>query len=128
MSEQKQEVQKSLSDFLRELPGAPTPEVIEKWKAEFGEVFVSGFSEQTLFIFRPLFRKEFRDLQTKRSAPESQMDNLQYEEEICNICVLFPRADAWAKLAGTASSLAEQILANSHFFAPGAASMMVQKL
>lgn len=135
MSEKKEpevkeeEQQKSLADYLYSLPNAPTKEVIDQWKATFGDVFVSGFGEQEIFVFRALQRKEHREMQARLNDPQGPIDQFTYEEQVCDICVLYPPAPRdWEKKAGMASTLFEQIMLNSHFFSPQAASMMVLKL
>lgn len=132
MSEQtevlNEEPKKELTDFLGDLPGAPTKEQIEKWKAIYGEVFGTGFSETEIYLFRPLRRSEHRELQLLLNDPEKQIDQLKYEEMVCDKCVLYPEKNDWEACAGAASTLSEQIFQNSRFLSPQAASMIVVKL
>ena len=120
--------QPTLVDFLAKLPDAPTKETIDQWKAEHGEVFVSGFSESELFIFRPLLRSEHRKMQLAAQDQQNPVDQLAYEEMVCDLVVLYPKENNWEKKAGVASTLFEQVMQNSAFFSPSAASMMVMKL
>ncbi len=120
--------QKTLKDFLHAIPGAPTDEQIEQWKAQFGEVFVSGFDEKLIFVFRPLRRSEHRELQMKLADESVGLDQLGYEELVCDKCLLWPATYDWEKAGGIASSLSEQVYQNSHFLSPQAASMLVMRL
>tara|TARA_Y100000310_G_C20685949_1_gene818986 strand:+ start:363 stop:785 length:423 start_codon:yes stop_codon:yes gene_type:complete len=118
--------QLEMPTLLQGLEGAPSPDQIEQWKAEFGDVYVSGFSETELFVWRPLFRGEFVQLQA--TVAEKQLDQYQSEELVCATCVLWPEAD-WSKSkAGNASTVHEQIMQNSNFLAPQAAAFLVAKL
>ncbi len=120
----------SLNQLL-EKNGGPTEAEVEELKAKYKEVFISAFSETELYVWRPLMRDEFRQLQLLLNNPESPMDQLQYEELICESCVIWPKktANDFAEAkGGTATSLAEQIMQNSNFFNPQQVSMLVQKL
>jgi len=119
-----------LADILHKYPSAPSQEQIEQWKTEFGEVFVSGFSEEHLYIWRPISRPEWVQLQAMAADPEAQMTQYRFEEMVCDTCVLWRSINVpWAKgKAGTPTSLQEQILQNSDFLSPQAASLLVAKL
>jgi len=123
-----EEPKKELTDFLQDLPGAPGKAQIEKWKAIYGEVFGTGFSETEIYLFRPLRRSEHRELQLLLNDPEKQIDQLKYEEIVCDKCVLYPAQNDWEARAGAATTLAEQIFQNSRFLSPQAASLIVMKL
>ena len=122
---------KALPAFLNARPDAPTETQIEAWKAKFDEVFVSGFSEEELFVWRPVFRPEYLLLQ--REATDQQtgvIDQPTFETLVCETCVLYnstKRSVANGK-AGTASTLAEQILQNSNFIPAQMAMLLVAKL
>lgn len=126
-----QEAQAQLPSFLSQIPGAPSKDQIDAWKKEFGEVFVSGFSETELFVWKPLFRKDFIQIQIAISQlPEDTKQFAQFKQEelICSTCVLWPKTDWSTSKAGTPQSLAEQITQNSNFLAPVAALTLVAKL
>jgi len=117
-----------LPSLLKKHKDAPEQSQIDAWKAKFDDVYVSGFSEEDLYIWRAISRQEFINLQL--TAQENQMTQWQMEEATCEICILWPE-DVGAKLqkkAGTAGTLSEQIMQNSNFLAPQAASMLVAKL
>ena len=49
MAEQQEQKKDSLQSYLQSFKGSPTQEQIDKWKVQYGEVFVSGFSENELY-------------------------------------------------------------------------------
>lgn len=121
----------TVKDLLVSLNG-PDQVQIEEWKKQFGEVFVSAFSEAEVYIWRPLKRDEFRQLQEAQADPEQMMTQLDYEEAVCSVCVLWSSANATATGAnskgGTASTLAENIMSNSNFWAPQQAAAYTAQL
>jgi hypothetical protein len=130
MAEQPKAPEIKLPDLLTKLVNPPSPEQIEKWKLEFGEVYISGFSESELYVWRPLTRPEYVQIHTMMANPDAQMDQYKLEEMICNTCILYPSSPHdWDKgKAGTPQTLSEQVMQNSNFLSPAAASMLVAKL
>jgi len=122
------QVEEELTAHLDKLPDVPSTEQRELWKTEYGEIFASGFSPTEMYIFRPLSRPEYVKIQTMSQNPEVEMDQFKLEETICNTCVLYPAILDLNKKAGTAPSLSEQIMQNSNFLSPQAASVLVIKL
>ena len=132
--EKKEEKEKTLGEVLQTFPGAPDDSQIEKWKQEHGEVLSSAFSETEIFIFRPIKREEFVNLQ-KHIAQEQQqgntIDNFEVEEKIVEQCTLWMSPLGLTSLenkAGSLSTLHEQILQQSNFVNPAYASTYVVKL
>jgi hypothetical protein len=119
---------RELPRLLNKQPGKPDQAVIDQWKTQYGDVYVSGFSEGELYIWRSMNRSEFVKLQM--TAQEVGMNQFQLEEATCKLCVLWPDNvdEQLQKKAGTAGSLSEQIMQNSNFLTPGAASVLVAKL
>ena len=120
-----------IADVLKKLPDAPPQSQIDQWKNQFGDVFVSGFSETEIYVWRALNRLEYKQLQAQLTDPEARVDELRYQEQICERCVLWPKLDPqyWAiSKAGTPSTLAEQVMLQSNFVAPNIAAMLVAKL
>ena len=118
-------------EALFDLPGAPTKVQVEEWKQKFGEVFCSGFSGTEVFVFRPLQRQEFVNLQVTVANAGGQMTQFQIEEDTVKRCTLWASTDGEKALvikAGTLSALHEQILQNSNFVNPSMASVLVVKL
>jgi hypothetical protein len=120
----------NLVDLLKDFKDAPADTDIEKWKQKFGETFVSGFSETELFVWRPLSRMEYVELQKKLVAqvPEAPFTDWDFEEAVVKICVLWGSDDTLIKKGGSISTLSEQIMTNSNFMAPQMASVLVMKL
>lgn len=121
-------IQQTIASSLKKLGNAPTQEQIETWKAQFGEVMVSGFSETELVVWRPIKRKEYLAIQEK--VQEGKLTQPESEEALLNVCVLFSSLSAsWQDTkGGTVSTLVEQIMQASNFVSPAAASMFVVKL
>lgn len=128
--EQEVEAGQNLAQALKEFEDAPSQDQIESWKAQHGDVFVSGFSSEEIFIWRAVSRPEWVNLQEMAANPESGVNQFVFEEMVCETCVLWRSVKVpWNEgKAGTPSSLQEQILQNSNFLTPQAASMLVQKL
>jgi len=115
-----------LRDSLSKFEGAPAPEMITGWKENYGDVYVSAFSEDEIFIFRSLSRSEYTSLQ-ERAATE-QLDALAYEEESVKTCLLWSSVQDLNRKAGTIPSLMEMIMQNSNFVPPQVAAQLVAKL
>lgn len=122
--------QETVSSALKQFDNAPTQAQIDQWKVQFGDVFVSGFSETELFIWRAITRPEWVQLQSLAADPERQLTQFQFEEMVCDACVLWKSTTrSWSEgKAGTPSSLQEQILQHSNFMSPQQAAMLVAKL
>lgn len=135
--EQKEETQpeeekeQTLGDVLAAFPGAPDDAQIEKWKQVHGEILCSGFSEAELFVFRPITREEFVNLQLYISQSQEQVSNFAVEQKIVENCLLWaspPGVESLEKKAGSMSTLHEQVLQASNFINPAYASQFVIKL
>jgi hypothetical protein len=124
------ETEKPLVDKVRgaldKFAASPSKEQIEGWKAAHGDVYISAFSEEEIFIFRSLRRDEYRSLQEK--AQTGQLDPMQHEEETVKSCLLWTSVSNLNSKAGTVPSLLEQVLQNSNFVAPHLVSQLVAKL
>ena len=121
------EVAREARDALFKQVGGPEPDQIEKWKTEFGDVFVSPFSDTEIYVWRPIFRKEYVQLRTEAQQKELTEDAI--EELTCNICRLWPAKVNWdASKAGTLSTLTELIMQNSNFIAPQMTRFLAIKL
>ena len=129
--EVREEAPPPLAEMLNGLPGAPTSAQVDAWKEQHRYVFVSGFSEEELYIWRPLRRTEWKKLQ--ELVTEQKLDQYKFEEKVVEKCLLWPSlTDLGALLldgkAGTISTLNEQILHQSNFLPPALAMNLVQKL
>jgi hypothetical protein len=133
--EKKEEVEgeeepKDAGEALDAFEGGPNKDQLEDWKQQFGEVLVSGFSATELFVFRPLSRGEFTNLQAHLAQTEG-VSQLDVEEKICDACVLWASEKALASLttkAGTLTTLHEQIMQASNFMDPRYAGSFVVRL
>lgn len=106
--------------------GGPTFAEIEDWKRVFGDVYVTSFGPDRHYVWRTLHRREYRD-QIKRvemtvaSGQISQAEaNLNNEEQITQLCLLFPRlsaAEITSDMAGVASIIAQEVMEASGFVA-----------
>ena len=96
-------------------PGGPTYNQLESWKSMYNkEVYMTEFDEDTVFVWRPLKRKEYKDIAKLQNA-----DNFYKEERICDKAVLFPEnyghMHMSAGKAGIPTLLSEMILEKSGF-------------
>jgi hypothetical protein len=133
--DEKKEVEKDpsqvVADALSAFPGSPSRDQIEAWKQQFGEVFCSGFAETELYMWRPVGRAEFVNLQAQLSQAEKPMTNLDAEEMVVEMCMLWcsePGKKALTQKAGSLTALHEQIMSNSNFMDPRLATALVIKL
>lgn len=129
--EEPKEEEKNLSQIMADIPGSPDQSQIEAWKQQHGEIFCSGFSPLEMYVFRPLTRVEFVQIQTVMQSPDNQLTQLDLEEQIVNRCVLWFSDEGKIALqnkAGSFTTLHEQILQNSNFINPAMASALVMKL
>lgn len=107
------------SDIIFE--GGPTYDQVEDWKSRFdGEIYMSEFNG-VVYIWRPIRRKEYRDIQ--RIEHSSTQDFEYYlEEQICNACVLWPEDYSSHKMtfgkAGIPTMLSQLIMERSGFLRP----------
>ena len=99
-------------------PFGPTYDQLEDWKSRFdGEIYMSDFNNQ-IFLWRPIRRKEYRDLQRVDGAK----DEYYIEEAMCRTCVLWPEDYALHKItfgkAGVPTTLSQLIMERSGFLRP----------
>ena len=131
MNEETPEVEKevTVNDILGNFPNAPSEAQKENWKQKHGEIFCSGLTDTELFIWRTITRGEFVKMQTELS--QVQVSSLEVEEKVVEKCMLWATDAGLMSLknkAGTLSTLHEQVMQNSNFIDPRAASMLVVKL
>lgn len=113
---------------LEEMKDAPTPEMIESFKAATGdEVYFISLSAQENFVFRPIRRQEWRTLMNQIA----KLDEMKKAEAVVAKGVLHPKlssANIGALSAGTVETLKEMILRASNFMDPVQAVSLVRKL
>ena len=84
--------------------------LIEKFKEKYKNIYLYQF-EDTGFIYRSIGRKEYSDLALNESITDEDK-----EEEICKLCVLFPKDYDFENCeeAGLPTILANEIVENSY--------------
>ena len=120
-----------VADALSAFAGAPTRDQIETWKQQHGEIFCSGFAETELFVWRPINRGEFVRMQAQISQAKEPLTNLDVENLVVEMCILWasdPGRKSLAQKAGSLTALHEQVMANSNFMDPRLATALVIKL
>lgn len=98
-------------------PGGPTYNDLEKWKGLYNnEVYLTEFDDETVFVWRPIMRKEYKDI-----AKVPNADNFYKEERICEKAILFPERYSFVDMslgkAGVPTLLSELVLEKSGFVA-----------
>jgi len=89
-----------------------TQEMIDGWKAKFGEVYQVNLGGQA-FVYRPLKRIEYKQITSNPEANRSLS-----EEQIVQKCLVHPAVDPStlaAEKAGTISTLTDLIMVASNF-------------
>lgn len=95
-------------------PGGPSLNKVEEWKSQFGgEVYLTEFEEE-VFLWRPIKRKEYKEIAKIQNA-----DSFYKEERITERCVLYPEGYNFMSMtagkAGIPTLLAELIMEKSGF-------------
>lgn len=102
-------------------PGGPNFGMINKWKDEYGDIYVTEYSPAKYCVWRTLGRHEYRrlvkNLEQSLSSGVSQAEaNMNNEETITEMCMLFPRYTRTVEsMAGLASTIAQQVMEASAF-------------
>lgn len=99
-------------------PFGPTYDQLQEWKSAYGgEIYMSDFDDK-FFIWRPIRRKEFKDIQNQIGNP----DEYYIEERILHTCLLWPEDYAMQKMtfgkAGIPTTLSQLIMERSGFLRP----------
>ena len=121
----------NLAAALAAYPGAPTVLTIEGWKQQFGEVMASGFTDDELFVWRPITRREYVALQKEMATPkegQEPLNGFDFEDRVVKACLLWSSVKDLDSKGGTIPTLSEQIMQNSNFTSPQLAGMLVVKL
>ncbi|AOQ24714.1 hypothetical protein MTAT_20590 [Moorella thermoacetica] len=88
----------------------PEEQVINAWKEEYGEVYVTEIGDET-FYWRTITRPEYKEI-----VNNDKLTVFEREEVICEKCVLFPEQyDFKHCRAGVPTLLAEEIMDFSGF-------------
>ena len=107
-------------DFVKDedtlFPNGPTYDNIDEWKSRYnGEIYMTDFEEGEIYIWRPLTRKEYRDIINIEGSTA-----FYREERICQVSIVWPTTNLSSKLrttgkAGIPSMLSELILEKSGY-------------
>lgn len=138
---------KTFLDIIKDFPNAPNQAIVDEWKAKYGDVYFSGFSETECYIWRALTRREYRQMQidaqimSSKKEPLNQVElearikenidaTFAQEEEVVARCLLWPKltVEELNNKAGTVTTLLEQIMQNSNFVTPQQAAALVVKI
>jgi len=95
-------------------PNGPAVAQVEEWKSQYGEeVYLTEF-EEDIFIWRPITRKEYKQVMKVQNA-----DTYYKEERICESVVLFPEQYNFMNMtngkAGIPTLLSELVMEKSGF-------------
>jgi len=131
--EQEEQKEETIVDVYKKVASRPSDQQVEQWKAKYGDVFVSGFSNDEVYVWRAISRKEWIVLQTELEEAQKnnvQLNPMKIEESMVAKCLLWRSLEvSWDdSKAGTLSTLHEQIMQNSNFYTPQGAAMLVGKL
>lgn len=138
---------KTFLDVIKDFPNAPNQAIVDEWKAKYGDIYFSGFSETECYLWRALTRREYRQMQidaqivASKKEPQNQAElearikenidaTFEQEEEVVSRCLLWPKltVEELNFKAGTVTTLLEQIMQNSNFVTPQQAAALVVKI
>lgn len=124
--------------------GAPSEDDIKRWRRTHGDVFITGLTDDEVFVWRTVKRLEYKNILTRVASAaqamartQSAMTNAEegrnslFMEEVCKTCVLWPEINVdqltFSK-AGTMDTLCNLILEASNFVSHGLAVRLTRKL
>ena len=95
-------------------PGGPSLDQVEAWRSQYKDIYLTEFDDMEVFIWRPLIRKEYKDVMKIQNA-----DNHYKEERICERVVLWPQNYGFMAMtqgkAGVPTLIAELVMEKSGF-------------
>jgi len=126
-----------LEEISRTFPGAPSRDVLNSWKIEFGALYAFVPDDEKVFLVRPLRRLEYRNiLRDTRGlgqsgvTPAEDIEDL-FQEKVVQCCLLHPVVDhkmLTMSEAGLIPTLFALIMENSKFVSPERAMSACYKL
>ena len=116
--EEQQNIERKQDDIPkgseRIFEGGPTRDMIENWKRQYGDIYMTKFDNET-FIWRTLTRLEFKNLLNT----EGDQTEWYREERLAELCVLWPldynHEEIMDGKAGIPAILADHIMNKSGF-------------
>ncbi len=118
----------SAKDSLRTIPGAPSQEQIDAWKQEFGPIYTFPFDTKEVYIWRPMRRREWQQLQSNEALVK---DEAKFQEHVVVRSVLWPAfgpVELNMSRAGLVQTLFSVIMQGSYFLHPDFAITLVEEL
>jgi len=124
--------------------GAPTDPQVERWLDQWGDVFVTGLTDDEVFIWRTCKRLEYKNIIRQVNAAAEAMANAAqgsvsvddlrndlFIEKIAEKCVLWPdinQDQITLSKAGTLDTLTNLVLEASNFIPHSLALRLTRKL
>ena len=128
IASQHQSAAEAIKKALGSFPNAPTEEQIQVLKKKFGRLYVSGFEDDEIYLWRTVRRSEYVAIQ-KEFAEKQTATMADVEEAIVKTCIVWQSdPNSLEEKGGSVTSLHEQIMTHSNFLDPGVASQLVVKL
>lgn len=119
---------KSAVELLFSFKNAPAQAEIDQWKAGFGDIYVTPFAEDRVYVWRWLRRKEWIDLLSDQMVAQNSRI---LQERVISRCLLWPpMTDVFftACPAGLIDTLYEAIMRASLFLEGDTALAITEKL
>ncbi len=69
----------NLVEVLKTFPNAPDQVTIDTWKAKHKDIFVSGFSETEIYIWRGVTRLEYKQFQIEQQSIAAMLQRSEQE-------------------------------------------------
>ena len=113
---------------LQTLPGAPSQEQIDAWKAERGKIYSFPFDTDEIYIWRPMLYREWEMLKTNEALVQ---DETKFQEQVVMRAVLWPKigpVELNMSRAGMVQTLFSVIMQGSYFLHPDFAVNLVEEL
>lgn len=131
--EEQEEEEKRLTSYdILALLGGPSKEEIEAYKAQNAtELHILPLSEKEVYIYRPIKRAEWIQLQNMFAQAGNKIDSNKQEEYLVNKCLVWPKQQlGWEQMSkgGLISSLANAIMYSSYFLPTNLITAIVDKL
>jgi hypothetical protein len=117
----------NIKELLAGIKGAPTSDVIENWKKQFGDVYILPLDLKEMYIWRPLRKLEYDNILNSELAKNDS----SFREAVVLRAVLWPKLlpeQVAATRAGLMDTLFQVIMQGSYFLTPEFALSLVQKL
>lgn len=115
-------------EALKKMPNAPSQDQIAAWKQQFGKIYTFSFDTDEIYVWRPIFRREWQNLQTMEALAR---DEGKFQEHFVMKTVLWPTlgpVEINASRAGMVPTLFQIIMQGSGFLPIDLAVNLIQEL